>query len=123
MFQIAIDRTSGEPRHQQIYATLRAAITGGQLAPGARLPSTRALAQRLRLSRNTVLNAYEALLAEGLLTAKVGSGTRVRDSAWHDPLIPVTKALHPRGLLRRAQYPSAPASFEDSEGNVVYAHR
>src|SRR5207253_5600380 len=48
-----------------------------RLRPGAKLPSSRWLAARLRVSRNTVLRAYEALLLDGLLVAKVGSGTHV----------------------------------------------
>lgn len=122
MFEIAINRTSRTSRRQQIYESLRAAISDGQLAPGTRLPSTRALARRLRVSRNTVLNAYEALLAEGLLIAQIGSGTCVRPAAAPDPQIPTPKKLRPRALLRRAHYPSAAASFEDSDGNVLYAH-
>jgi len=123
LFRIAIDPASPTPRGQQIYETLRAAIADGRLEPGTRLPSTRALAKRLRVSRNTVLDAYDSLFAEGLLIAKIGSGTCVRANAARDPLIPTPKKLRPRVLLRRAQYPSAPASFEDSDGNVLYAHR
>lgn len=87
-----------------------------------RLPSMRSLARRLRVSRNTVLNSYEALAVEGLLIATIGSGTRVHGLAGDDSLIPRPKVLRPSALLRQAHFPSAPASFEDSEGNVVYAH-
>src|SRR5438270_6291868 len=63
-----------------LYDELRHSILHGQLQPGTRLPSTRALAEERGVSRNTVLNAYEQLLAEGYLEARVGSGTCVARS-------------------------------------------
>ncbi|MYW34357.1 winged helix-turn-helix domain-containing protein, partial [Streptomyces sp. SID2119] len=56
---------------------LREAVRGGRLAPGTRLPSSRALAADLGIARNTVADAYAELVAEGWLTARQGSGTRV----------------------------------------------
>jgi GntR family transcriptional regulator / MocR family aminotransferase len=60
---------------------LRDAVQSGRLRPGARLPSSRALALDLGVARNTVANAYGQLVAEGWLTARQGSGTRVADAA------------------------------------------
>lgn len=74
---IQLDRDDEKPLYQQIYACLGEAILNGQLAPGLRLPSTRDLADTLNVSRNTVMNAFEQLLAEGYLMAEVGSGTYV----------------------------------------------
>ncbi|PRH80931.1 GntR family transcriptional regulator, partial [Streptomyces solincola] len=56
---------------------LREAVRSGRLAPGARLPSSRGLAADLGIARNTVADAYAELTAEGWLTARQGSGTRV----------------------------------------------
>jgi GntR family transcriptional regulator/MocR family aminotransferase len=56
---------------------LRDAIRCGRLAPGARLPATRRLAEELGVSRGTVKAAYDQLIAEGYLTARQGSGTVV----------------------------------------------
>ncbi|MEU8241977.1 PLP-dependent aminotransferase family protein [Actinoplanes missouriensis] len=56
---------------------LRAAITGGRLTPGDRLPPTRLLAGELRVSRGVVVEAYQRLTDEGLVTARTGSGTVV----------------------------------------------
>ncbi|MBI5563622.1 MAG: winged helix-turn-helix transcriptional regulator, partial [Chloroflexi bacterium] len=67
------------PLYQQLYTHLRAAILSGELKRGLKLPSTRALADELNLSRNTVLNAYRQLLAEGYLEGHTGSGTFVAD--------------------------------------------
>jgi GntR family transcriptional regulator/MocR family aminotransferase len=61
----------------QVYAALRRAILAGELAAGARLPSTRVLARDLAVSRNTVLLAYDQLLAEGYVHGRTGSGTFV----------------------------------------------
>jgi len=58
---------------------LRAAIRDGRLAPGTRLPSSRALAADLGLARNTVGDAYGQLVAEGWLTARTGAGTWVTE--------------------------------------------
>ena len=65
------------PLYRSLYAHIRAAILSGELPGGTKLPSTRALADELKVSRNTVLNAYRQLLAEGYLEGKEGSGTFV----------------------------------------------
>jgi GntR family transcriptional regulator/MocR family aminotransferase len=65
------------PLYQALYAHLRAAILSGELKDGMKIPSTRALADELNISRNTVLNAYRQLLAEGYLETRAGSGTFV----------------------------------------------
>lgn len=63
--------------HRQLYSTFRSAILDGVFAPGTRLPSTRALATDLGVSRTTVLQAFERLVTEGYATARSGAGTRV----------------------------------------------
>jgi GntR family transcriptional regulator / MocR family aminotransferase len=63
--------------YRALYTHIRSAILSGELKGGMRLPSTRALAEELNLSRNTVLNAYRQLLAEGYLESNEGSGTFV----------------------------------------------
>src|SRR4051812_32870565 len=75
--QFEVDRSSPTPLHLQLYRRLRSAIRKGRLPAGSRLPSSRVLAERIGVSRNTVLNAYESLLADGLATARIGDGTRV----------------------------------------------
>ncbi|ROQ66643.1 GntR family transcriptional regulator/MocR family aminotransferase [Streptomyces sp. 840.1] len=60
---------------------LREAARTGRLAPGTRLPSSRSLAADLGIARNTVADAYAELVAEGWLTARQGSGTRVAQRA------------------------------------------
>ena len=65
------------PSHRRVYESIRHAIASHHLAPGARLPSTRSLSEALKLSRNTLLAAFEQLHDEGYVVSQVGSGTRV----------------------------------------------
>ncbi|WP_189172732.1 MocR-like pyridoxine biosynthesis transcription factor PdxR [Streptomyces lasiicapitis] len=67
---------------------LREAVRGGRLAPGTRLPSSRSLATDLGIARNTVADAYADLVAEGWLTARQGSGTRVAERDVPRPVAP-----------------------------------
>ncbi len=67
----------GKPLYQQLYSRLQAAILFGELKHGMKVPSTRALADELGVSRNTVLNAYRQLMVEGYLESAGGDGTYV----------------------------------------------
>jgi GntR family transcriptional regulator/MocR family aminotransferase len=77
LLTVPLESSSSVPLFRQLYDGLRHAILDGRLAAGARLPATRRLADELGISRNTVVNAYEQLLAEGYLEGWVGSGTYV----------------------------------------------
>ena len=68
------------PIYRQVYEALRQAILSGQFGANSRLPSTRALAQQLGVSRLTVVSAYEQLLAEGYTEGKTGAGTYIASS-------------------------------------------
>ncbi|MGV2914800.1 MocR-like pyridoxine biosynthesis transcription factor PdxR [Streptomyces alfalfae] len=68
-------------RRAVLIRALRDAVREGRLAPGTRLPPYRSLAADLGLARNTVADAYAELVAEGWLTARQGSGTRVAERA------------------------------------------
>src|SRR5262245_11460153 len=70
-------RTRTIPAYRWLYSAVRAAIQDGRLRPGMRLPPTRELARQHRLSRGTVINAFEQLRAEGYVKGTVGSGTYV----------------------------------------------
>ncbi len=75
------DRHAELPLTEQIAAQLRDVLTGGRLAAGERLPSTRALAAALGVSRTVVTAAYTQLFAEGWLEGRHGSGTYVAAGA------------------------------------------
>jgi len=64
---------------EQLYRAVRAEVLEGRLAPGARLPSTRALATELAVSRTTTQCAYDQLHAEGYLVSRRGAGTFVAE--------------------------------------------
>src|SRR5258707_8060812 len=75
---IRLDRTSTEPLHQQLYRQIRDELRSGTFSDGAsRLPSSRALAVELGISRLTVNFAFSRLHAEGYLRSKARSGTFV----------------------------------------------
>lgn len=72
-----VDRDASEPLHRQIYGTLRRYILSGQIPARSLLPSSRSLAEDLKVGRNTVIAAYEQLLAEGFIQTIGGLGTSV----------------------------------------------
>jgi len=72
-----LDTASTEPFYRQIYARFRKAMTDGLLAPGDRIPSARALARELGLSRGTIETAYSTLIAEGYFQPRGQAGTFV----------------------------------------------
>ncbi len=98
---VALDAAAALPLYRQLYRDLRASILTGALLPGTRLPSTRALAGALRVSRNTVVGAFEQLTDEGYLEAHVGAGTFV-SHALPDELLTVRSA--------EAHVPNPPAA-------------
>lgn len=77
---LALDFGSEMPLYRQIFTWFQRAVLSGKLQPGERVPSTRALAKDLCISRIPVLSAYELLIAEGYLQAFVGTGTCVSRS-------------------------------------------
>src|SRR5215475_12832880 len=74
---LVLDRDSPTPLAVQLAEELRAAAGDGRLRSGDRLPSTRALAQQLRVSRTVTAAAYEQLHAEGWIAGRHGSGNYV----------------------------------------------
>ncbi len=74
---LPLARESDRPLRWRLHQGLKAAILSGQLGPGARLPSTRALAGSLGVSRSTVVEAFDQLTAEGFLDRRAGSGSYV----------------------------------------------
>jgi GntR family transcriptional regulator / MocR family aminotransferase len=77
---IAVDRQSEKPLHRQVYDAFRLMILERRLQPGQQIPSTRALAEDLGISRIPVLSAYSQLLAEGYIESRSGAGTFVTSS-------------------------------------------
>jgi GntR family transcriptional regulator/MocR family aminotransferase len=101
---VRLDPDAPESLQMQLCAGLRRAIRAGVLRPGNRLPSSRALAADLRISRTTAVLAYDQLIAEGVLATRAGSGTFVaavpgpRASV---PSAPRRRHASPPGMSRR----------------------
>ncbi|HVW43646.1 MAG TPA: PLP-dependent aminotransferase family protein [Amycolatopsis sp.] len=76
---IVLDRDSGLPLYRQIEDSFSSAILAGVLKAGTRLPSTRALAESLGVSRNTIMLAFDELFSQGFLDARKGTGTFVAE--------------------------------------------
>ena len=83
---VALDRSAVTPLHRQLEQAIREAIRDRRLPPSTELPSTRALAAQLRVSRGIVVEAYEQLVAEGYLAATPGGATRVSGTAAPPPV-------------------------------------
>jgi len=100
---VELDRRTGLPLHEQLERTLRAAMRDGRLATGAPLPSSRALAAELGVSRGVVTAAYDQLAAEGYLQTRQGAPVRVAPGVRaHGPRPPAPS------LLARADYEFSP---------------
>jgi GntR family transcriptional regulator/MocR family aminotransferase len=78
---VSLDRTSGVPLARQLASGVRDQVVAGVLPVGRRLPSTRALASDLGVSRSVTEQAYDQLAAEGWLESRRGSGTYVAAGA------------------------------------------
>src|SRR5215469_3787818 len=85
---IALDVRAERPLYRQLYDWYQQAILEGRLRPGQRVPSTRSLAQELKLSRIPVITAYEQLHSEGYLETFKGAGTAVAAAIPRDAFSP-----------------------------------
>ena len=91
---VRLDRSGSQPLRAQLEAGLREAIRDGRMRGGERLPSSRELARELGVSRGMVQECYGQLLAEGYLTSRTGSATRVADIKERPSAVsPVTSLL------------------------------
>ncbi|GAA1571842.1 MULTISPECIES: PLP-dependent aminotransferase family protein [Kribbella] len=82
---VELHRDNGVPLHQQLESAIRTRIRAGLLRPETVMPSTRALAQDLGLSRGVIVEAYQQLVAEGYLISRGGGYTLVADIAVVSP--------------------------------------
>lgn len=127
MPSIALECFSG-PLHRRLFLALSQQIPSSDFQNGDRLPSTRALAKALGISRNTVVSAYDKLAEDGYTTSRIGSGTHVALTLIRISR-PATKPgegtrgrLSLTGFLRRSHYPVRSAGFQDRDGNALYLY-
>lgn len=97
---IPLVQEGSEPRYQQIYKFYKDAILSRQLASGSKLPSYRWLAKQVGVSNNTVLQAYDQLVAEGYLRNEARKGlyvNKIEIKKWQLPThnIPANKPARP----------------------------
>jgi DNA-binding transcriptional regulator YhcF (GntR family) len=134
-FGISLKRDSRIPLHCQLRDALREYLMSGVAPAGTRLPSSRALAEMLGVSRNTVVAAYEVLASEELLVGRHGSGTRAGSvkarlqlevfGAVRMPREWIVRAsVHGRmhdwkAILKASQFPMRCLRFSDPDGNVL----
>lgn len=96
---LAVDPAAPLSLQRQLRQKLVAAIHRGILRPGQRLPSSRQLAQRISVSRNTVSLAYDALLAEGILSSRTRSGIFVAMEVGNNRIGAGRRQLEPESAL------------------------
>ena len=113
---IALDKASEVPMSRQIYGQIARSIRAGHIPSGARLPSSRAMARLLGVSRNTVLAAFDDLAADDLLRGQRGAGMRVENGA---PAPEVTW-FGLKQVIRAAGYPARVVELADPDGNPIY---
>ncbi len=109
---LPLDPNSSSPLHRQLYEGVRDAILRSAVPTGTRLPSTRTLAAGLGVSRNTVMTAFEQLLAEGYVEGRHGSGTYV----WRL----TARVVAPRRVPSRANFwadRGSPSSLKTRRGH------
>lgn len=106
---IVWDNRGDRPLYQQIYEDFARQIETGVLREGQKLPSKRALTERLNVSMTTVENAYEMLVGEGYVAP------RSRRGYWVEKVLPVSK---PQPAVPKAERTEAPSRFDFSTGAV-----
>lgn len=83
--EAAPDASSPLPTHHQVYVALRSKLSGGSVPPGAALPTERALAELLGISRATLRRALSRLEDDGILVRRQGDGTFVAEKSVPQP--------------------------------------
>lgn len=109
--QLTLDRSIPISLHLQLRDALRALILERKLSSGDRVPSIRMLAGELKISRNTVLGAYDQLIAEGYLVSRQGAGcwvADIRSQILAEDATPASPDISPKlsghGLLMSSQF-------------------
>ncbi len=118
---IRIDRNSERSLQTQIYDEIRDAIVRGTLKPGEQLPVSRILAEQLVISRNTVMFAYDRLIAEGYIVPRPRAGMFVNDKIPETGILsqnPFAIPFNPGDRIRLGKNPSfsarAPVLWKES---------
>jgi GntR family transcriptional regulator / MocR family aminotransferase len=114
---IQLDRSLRRSVSIQLYMALRDIILSGGLRAGERLPATRTLATEIGVSRTTVIDAIDRLVAEGMLVSRIGAGTFVSEALDNQSFV----ALPIQGTGPSGKKPRLSYTISHAEG--AYAHR
>ncbi|WP_417727801.1 PLP-dependent aminotransferase family protein [Roseovarius sp.] len=114
---IQIDRSSHKGMSVQLYMAMRDIILSGGLRAGERLPATRTLARETGVSRTTVIDAVDRLVAEGMLVSRVGAGTYVSGTLENQRPAPVPGNAPDTGAAKPR------VSYTISHAEKTYAQR
>lgn len=115
LLHVQLDRAGGPSLVRQIVDQLGAAVRTGAIPGGTRLPATRSLGLSLRVSRSSVVAAYEQLAAEGYVSGRGGSGTYVSGD------LPDQRPRRPPNAARTASCPGALPAGLSPEGRAAAA--
>jgi GntR family transcriptional regulator/MocR family aminotransferase len=120
---IRVDDASPVSIYEQICRAIRVAIASGELPPGTHLPTSRELADALKIGRNTVVTAYSRLAAEGYLLANKRRGTRVADDAMRlAASVPDERPMQPREVLSHDTGLGWPSRWQASNAIDISYH-
>ena len=111
---IELDRASDAPLYHQVYVQIGAAAAR-EGHPGDHLPSTRLLARLLGVSRNTVVTAYELLVADAVIEGRPCSRMVIADRH-----VPPISGFDPQRVMRDAMYPARTLAVADPDGATIY---
>src|SRR5438270_11434240 len=111
-----LKRDSDTSINAQLVGLIRSAIEAGDLAPGEKLPTTRAVAEEAGLNQLTVVRAYRRLAEDGYVTAARGRGTFVRsappavagsDGRWQHAVLPEARRTYVNQVVAETWQPPA----------------
>src|ERR1700728_3204576 len=115
--RLVLDREMAGSLQTQISGQLKKLIQTGELSAGERLPSTRELADRLQVSRTTVVAAYDMLVGQGYVEAQLRSGFQVCNAAQAFRTLPVVSKTRQEQKLIPSQ-PGVPVPFRPTQPDV-----
>lgn len=119
---IKLDNTSPVPLYVQLYDVIRESILSGRLKGGLKLPGTRTLAGEFNVSRNTIILAFDQLIAEGYIKGRAGAGTYVADDIPDITPAGEKSKIHPEHditFIKAGKLPSAFSKRFIPENNFV----
>jgi GntR family transcriptional regulator/MocR family aminotransferase len=116
---LLLDKKKDASLQSQLATNLKKLVQTGVLRPGKPVPSSRELARDLRISRNTVIQAYDRLIGEGYLEASARRGLFVSESLTERNLRRTGLPAAPPAILQRiSEQASAPVPFRPCQPDV-----